>query len=312
MNLPASLSAAYVLYESPTHKCISFSSLVKGEGVQSNQFLIIHKGRAAVIDPGGDLTYTPLTIELSKHVRLQDLDYVIASHQDPDIISSMPRWLMHTKATVVASKLWARFLPHYDVVRQLVEGGHLGTVHTVFADHGQRLWPGGPQRLSDPALAGGALLDLGIYPASFAQMVLGDLSDVQAIGTLTPEGVDATVSIVARGGDGGAQAILNATMAAKTPTTACVAGDQARIEIDGDFYMPNKVCLVSPDGAVLGTWGYDLGSRHRGLRYEAAEAARRLSAGELESPIMPWRDTLSIMRTLDEVRAQIGVAYPGE
>ena len=56
--------------------------------------------------------------------------------------------------------MWARFLPHYDVVRQLVEGGHLGTVHTVFADHGQRLWPGGPQRLSDPALAGGALLDL--------------------------------------------------------------------------------------------------------------------------------------------------------
>lgn len=208
--------------------------------------------------------------------------------------------------------MWARFLPHYDVVRQLVEGGHLGTVHTVFADHGQRLWPGGPQRLSDPALAGGALLDLGIYPASFAQMVLGDLSDVQAIGTLTPEGVDATVSIVARGGDGGAQAILNATMAAKTPTTACVAGNQARIEIDGDFYMPNKVRLVSPDGAVLGTWGYDLGSRHVGLRYEAAEAARRLSAGELESPIMPWRDTLSIMRTLDEVRAQIGVAYPAE
>lgn len=112
MNLPASLSAAYVLYESPDHKCISFSSLVKGDGVQSNQFLIIHKGHAAVIDPGGDLTYTPLTIELSKHVKLQDLDYVIASHQDPDIISSMPRWLMHTKATVVASKLWARFLPH--------------------------------------------------------------------------------------------------------------------------------------------------------------------------------------------------------
>lgn len=112
MNHPLSLGAARVLYESPDHKCISFSSLVKGEGVQANQFLIIHKGHAAVIDPGGDLTYTPLTIELSKHVNLKHLDYVIASHQDPDIIASMPRWLMHTRATVVASKLWARFLPH--------------------------------------------------------------------------------------------------------------------------------------------------------------------------------------------------------
>jgi flavorubredoxin len=112
MNSPVPLSSTHVLFENADHKCISFTSLVKGDGVQSNQFLIIHKGHAAVIDPGGDLTYTPLTIELSKHVRLQDLDYVIASHQDPDIIASMPRWLMHTRATVVASKLWARFLPH--------------------------------------------------------------------------------------------------------------------------------------------------------------------------------------------------------
>lgn len=112
MNYSPPLSAAHILFENADHKCISFSSLVKGDGVQSNQFLIVHKGHAAVIDPGGDLTYTPLTIELSKHVKLQDLDYVIASHQDPDIISSMPRWLMHTRATIVASKLWARFLPH--------------------------------------------------------------------------------------------------------------------------------------------------------------------------------------------------------
>lgn len=112
MNLPASLSSAHILYESDDHKCVSFSSLVKGDGVQANQFLIVHKGHAAVIDPGGDLTYTPLTIELSKYIKLQNLDYVIASHQDPDIIASMPRWLMHTRATIVASKLWARFLPH--------------------------------------------------------------------------------------------------------------------------------------------------------------------------------------------------------
>ncbi|HNL79419.1 MAG TPA: MBL fold metallo-hydrolase, partial [Agitococcus sp.] len=84
-------SNAYILFDNGSHKCISFSTLVKGEGVQANQFLIIHDKHAAVIDPGGDLTYTPLTLELMKHIRLQSLDYVIASHQDPDIIASMPR-----------------------------------------------------------------------------------------------------------------------------------------------------------------------------------------------------------------------------
>ena len=105
-------TTSQVLFDNGTHKCISFTSLVKGEGVQANQFLILNNGRAAVLDPGGDLTYVPLTMELNKYTRLSNLDYVMASHQDPDIITSMPRWLVYTDAMVVASKLWARFLPH--------------------------------------------------------------------------------------------------------------------------------------------------------------------------------------------------------
>ena len=105
-------TTSQVLFDDGIHKCISFTSLVKGEGVQANQFLIIDNNRAAVLDPGGDLTYVPLTMELNKYTRLANLDYVMASHQDPDIITSMPRWLVYTDAKVVASKLWARFLPH--------------------------------------------------------------------------------------------------------------------------------------------------------------------------------------------------------
>ncbi|MHA3060366.1 oxygen-binding di-iron domain-containing protein [Acinetobacter sp. ANC 4636] len=105
-------TTSQVLFDNGTHKCISFTSLVKGEGVQANQFLIIDHERAAVLDPGGDLTYVPLTMELNKYTKLKNLDYVMASHQDPDIITSMPRWLVYTDAKIVASKLWARFLPH--------------------------------------------------------------------------------------------------------------------------------------------------------------------------------------------------------
>ena len=103
---------AIVLFDHDGHQCIQFSDLVVGEGIQSNQFLIIDNNRAALIDPGGDLTYTPLTIELSKRVKVQDLEYIFASHQDPDIIASLPRWMMHSQCKIVTSKLWSRFLPH--------------------------------------------------------------------------------------------------------------------------------------------------------------------------------------------------------
>lgn len=101
-----------VLFEQAGHRCLAFTDLVSGDGVQSNQFLIIDGDQAALLDPGGDLTYTPLTIEIAKHIATNQLTYVLASHQDPDIIASLPRWLMHTRCKVVTSKLWSRFLPH--------------------------------------------------------------------------------------------------------------------------------------------------------------------------------------------------------
>lgn len=110
MNI--SSKASTVLYRKDGHTCIVFSDLVEGHGVQANQFLIIDEDHTAIIDPGGDLTYTPLSIEISKHVSLQELDYIFASHQDPDIIASLPRWMMHSQCKVVTPKLWSRFLPH--------------------------------------------------------------------------------------------------------------------------------------------------------------------------------------------------------
>lgn len=105
-------TVSYSLYKKDGHQCIVFTSLVKGEGIQANQFLILNNGEGAILDPGGDLTYSPLTFELLKYTSLNQIKYVFGSHQDPDIITSMPRWLMHTKAQIVASELWARFLPH--------------------------------------------------------------------------------------------------------------------------------------------------------------------------------------------------------
>lgn len=101
------------LFNEAGHKCIFFTDLVEGEGIASNQLVIVSEGEAALFDPGGDLTYTPLNIALARHIDIdENLRYVFASHQDPDIIASLPRWLMHSNCKVVSSKLWARFLPH--------------------------------------------------------------------------------------------------------------------------------------------------------------------------------------------------------
>ena len=101
------------LYKSSNHRCIAFNDLVRGDdGVQANQFLILHDNYSALIDPGGALLYTPLSLAVSRFVALKSLTWIFASHQDPDVIGSADRWLMYTSATIACSKLWGRFVPH--------------------------------------------------------------------------------------------------------------------------------------------------------------------------------------------------------
>lgn len=102
-----------VLHDSDGHRCIVFNDLVRGDdGIQANQFLIIDGAQSALLDPGGALLYTPLSMAVSRYVQPKALTYILASHQDPDIIGAVDRWLLHTEATVVCSRLWGRFVPH--------------------------------------------------------------------------------------------------------------------------------------------------------------------------------------------------------
>ena len=97
----------------------------------------------------------------------------------------------------------------------------------------------------------------------------------------------------------------------RTPTTATVSGTDGRVEIPGDFYVPSPLRLVRRDGPEATA---DPGPlvRHEGLAYEAAHFATLLAEGRLESPWLPWAETLDVMRTMDEIRRQVGVVYPGE
>ena len=112
---------------------------------------------------------------------------------------------------------------------------------------------------------------------------------------LAPTGVDRQVSMIF-GYDGGAQAYLNTTSSAKTPTTATISGTKARIEIDGDFYAPSAFNLITRTG---NSKRYEFPTQGRGLHYEATEVARCLREGLVESPLMPLDESVSIMRTME-------------
>ncbi len=102
-----------VLFDSGGHKVLLFTDMVSGDaGVQCNQFFIYHDQHAAIFDPGGQLTFQPLQLAVTEVCPMKELDYVVASHQDPDIISSLDRWLMYSNAQILISRLWERFLPH--------------------------------------------------------------------------------------------------------------------------------------------------------------------------------------------------------
>jgi predicted dehydrogenase len=217
-----------------------------------------------------------------------------------------------SRGLLVAEAMWARYLPHYDVVRQVVEEGRLGDVVLVRADHSQALHPGGPERLAAPELAGGALLDLGVYCMSFADHLLGPPTSVAARGALTDRGVDATVGILLTYASGAVVA-LTTSMLARTPSSAEIIGTQGRLVLDGTFYSPaTPLRLLTPEGDVVAERPGGLPGSVRGFSYQAAEFARCLAGAHHECSSMSHAATLRVMSTMDEVRSQLGVRFPGE
>ncbi len=104
---------ALELYNDGSHRCLLFQNLVTGEAVQANQVIILDQGQAALLDPGGEMTFDPLRRALSAYLDPVGLDFVLASHQDPDIISSLDLWLTETRCTIVIPAVWERFIPHF-------------------------------------------------------------------------------------------------------------------------------------------------------------------------------------------------------
>ena len=229
--------------------------------------------------------------------------FAVNAHEAREMVAAAEK-----NGVALMEAMWARFLPHYADVREIIASGVLGQILTVQADHGQRLADRNIPRLVEPSLAGGALLDLGIYPVSFAHMILGNPAKITASAVLTDKGVDAQTSMIFDYADG-AQAILTTTMIEQTPCRAVVAGVNGWLEIDRTFYNPTSMRVVLFDGSVT---QYPHTYTGHGLREQAEVFKKLVQSGKTQSEILTWKDTVDIMGTLDAVRSQIGLRYPFE
>ncbi|RST19308.1 Gfo/Idh/MocA family oxidoreductase [Streptomyces sp. WAC05374] len=216
--------------------------------------------------------------------------------------------LARERGLFLMEAMWMYCGPVIRRLTELVAGGAVGEVRSVHADFGL-VGPADPgHRLRDPAVGGGALLDLGVYPVSFAHLLLGEPDRVSAHALLSPEGVDLNTGMLL-GWDSGATALLSCSIVADTPLTASVSGTEGRIEFSHGFYRPEGFTLHrrgrEPEG-------FTVAGRRDSLQHEAAEVMRCLRAGETESPLVPLDGTLAVMRTLDAVRDRVGVRYPAD
>ncbi len=201
--------------------------------------------------------------------------------------------------------MWTRFLPHVDRIRALVTSGVLGDIRTVTADHGQGFAPDPAHRLYAPELGGGAMLDLGIYPLSWAVMVLGVPSSVHAVSEPAMTGVDAQTSLVLRYPDG-AHAVLTSTLSAFTPRRSFIAGTEAYIDVEPVFYTHTGFTVRDRDRVLERFDPQPLDGPGKGLRFEALEVAGCIWEGLTESPRMTLTETVALMDLVDEIHRQIG------
>jgi predicted dehydrogenase len=200
--------------------------------------------------------------------------------------------------------MWTLFLPKLDVVRQVLEEGWLGELRTAVADMGERF--DADHRIMRADLAGGPLLDLGTYPVTLATWALGEPGAVTAVATPAPNGINGQLSI-ALATPAGATAALQCTVLADTPVTASIAGSDGRVDIGRFFYRPGPFSVHLRSGEVL-HWD-EPAVDHDALHFEAAEVARRITAGETGSPLRPWADTVAVLDVMDRVRAATGLDF---
>lgn len=268
---------------------------------------------ALVADPNVDAIYvatphsfhhdhTLLALRHGKHV-LCEKPFAINAAQAQAMVDEARR-----QKLFLMEAMWSRFLPIIGEVRRLIADGAVGQVQMIQADFGFRASFNPASRLFDPALGGGALLDVGVYPISLAMMVLGQPDRIAALAALGATGIDENTGILL-GFPGGEVALLATTIRATTLQEAILLGGNGSIRLHTPWWVGDTLTLQRA--------GHDPEVIRRpylanGYSHEAHEVAACVRAGKLESDVMPLDESVRIMSVMDEIRAQLGMKYPME
>ena len=282
---------------------------------------------ALVHDPDVDVIYigtphpyhyehTLLCLQAGKHVLIEK-PFAMNVRQASAMID-----LARSRGLFLMEAMWTRFLPAMVQVREWIAAGEIGDVQLVRANLSFMAEHNLASRLFAPELGGGSLLDVGIYPVSFAHMILGTPQSVHSTAALGQTGTDDR-SAYMFGYAGGKTALLSSAVQLGVPVEADIIGTQGYIKIHEPWINPRVVTLARPaapgvqsrlifEGNVYDTRTVHLPTTGNGYNYEAIAVGECIRAGQHESSVMPLDESLAIMHVLDTLRAQWGLAYPNE
>ena len=244
-----------------------------------------------------------LAIEAGKHVLLEK-PFTLTQADAKKIAEAAAR-----KNVFVMEAMWTRFLPTMVEIFKAINAGELGEIQSVIADHTQYLPPERVERLWSPELGGGALLDLGIYPVSFATRIFGIPDKAIGSGNLTDTHLDKVSALIFEY-KSGARALLHTSMVTAGPVTASIMGTKGHIEIDTPFYEQTTFTHYDSMNKVVRR--YEDKIQGRGMQYQAIHVEECINKGLLESPIMSLKETVAIMGVMDDLRKQIGIKFSTE
>lgn len=244
---------------------------------------------------------TLLFLEAGKHV-LCEKPFAINHRQATAMVEAAAR-----KGVFLMEALWSRFQPGYVRLRRLLDDGRIGEPQLVDSDFGLHIPPGTDHRLLDRSRGGGALLDLGIYPLQLATFVLGPAASVVASGRLGPTGVDET-TIAAVTHDGGGHSVSKTSIRTPMAGRARITGSAGFIELPQPMHVPRRLKVTTNAGTEQIETDFD----GNGLRFQVHEVHARIAAGEQQSPVMSWDETLGLAWLMDDIRSQVGLRFDAD
>lgn len=245
--------------------------------------------------------HATMCLEHGKHV-LVEKAFTVNVNQAQNLVA-----LSREKGLLLAEAIWTRYMPSRTMLDDIIDSGVIGKPVSLMANLGYPMAQ--KERLCKPELAGGALLDVGVYPINFAMMVFH--SGIEKIDTsvvLSPEGVDWTNSVTLTF-EGGEMAILHSTMLSPTDRLGVIYGDKGYIEVR-NINNCEEIFVYDAEHRIQSA--YKVPQQVNGYEYEVLACMKAIQEGKVECEAMPHTETLRVMRLLDDIRARWGMKYPCE